>query len=620
MARFDLNQHDISLSEEDDVYVSNSIDLVVSSSNNTGSSNIFKTPKSVIHREFIDTPSGSVYCVPRVSASVLPVLGTVYENLEECISKYIVCNREGCPKDVCLDTLDPKKNDRQVRSSNFRICGCKARVVFDMVHNTTKYTMSIFDVEHNHELDRVEYKHLSKAKRKLTYAKQSFILKGANANFGAVRAYNLYIGLKWSSSPVHGRLKKETSEAYGWLLRAFRKAFIQAPNIVVTDQDGAMRLVVAAEFPESTHRLCMCHIIQKIPSKIVSRIYDETDFKAKFGKIIWNMFIGPEEFEDRWNKLMKEFNLVNHKWLSKMYHIRSSWILAFFSGSTLVKFMLCYESTMERQRYMQDHQSFESFPSLLTPLPIELHVAKVYTHSLFTRVQTKIVAGSWLCSIKAISSDEGCDICVINEEKPKPKPVAAPKVIDKESTSENVKEEEINLHQKVIIICFDNLYEGTKNRYGGKNEGIETLAIEASIIVDSCVHMLSTNEPKFTSLVNKMKALKAEVEADLPIVPTRTVLEIVQEFMGVKKPVKINVKNPSGVKTKGREKEKRIKSGREISIGKRNKKKNGCGIYGSTDHSGCTCPGKGNADVLYSVGVVSGGGDHVYGGSRDGGP
>ncbi|GJS95820.1 hypothetical protein Tco_0802788, partial [Tanacetum coccineum] len=82
---------------EDDVFVSNSIDLTVSSLNNTGcdssdphddnarSSISLKTPKSIIHHESIDTPVGSVYWVPIVSASVLPVLGTIYENLEECI-------------------------------------------------------------------------------------------------------------------------------------------------------------------------------------------------------------------------------------------------------------------------------------------------------------------------------------------------------------------------------------------------------------------------------------------------------------------------------------------------------------------------------------------------------
>ncbi|GJV18467.1 FAR1 DNA binding domain, zinc finger, SWIM-type, MULE transposase domain containing protein [Tanacetum coccineum] len=134
-----------------------------------------------------------------------------------------------------------------------------------------------------------------------------------------------------------------------------------------------------------------------------------------------------------------------------MYCLRSSWISAFFVdsllcgltrttsrseseksffsyftsfGSTLVKFMLCYESAMERQRYRSqkilDHQSFDSFLTLLTPLPFKDHTAKVYTRTLFIRVQKEIVAGSWLCSITSMSSDEGCTICIIDEEKIKP--------------------------------------------------------------------------------------------------------------------------------------------------------------------------------------------------------
>ncbi|GKC82936.1 FAR1-related sequence 5-like protein, partial [Tanacetum coccineum] len=53
----------------------------------------------------------------------------------------------------------------------------------------------------------------------------------------------------------------------GVLHRAFKKAFVHTPNIVVTDQDGAMRLAVAAKFPESKHRLCVWHIMKKIPTK-----------------------------------------------------------------------------------------------------------------------------------------------------------------------------------------------------------------------------------------------------------------------------------------------------------------------------------------------------------------
>ncbi|GKE66525.1 hypothetical protein Tco_1520686, partial [Tanacetum coccineum] len=182
--------------------------------------------------------------------------------------------------------------------------------------------------------------------------------------------------------------------------------------------------------------------------------------------------------------------------------------------------MLCYESAMERQRHTQEklnHQSFDLFPALLTPLPIEQPAAKVYTRSLFIRVQKEIVAGSWLCSITCMSSDEGCAVCIIDEEKIKP--VGLPEVIDKESTSENV-EEEINLHQK-----FTGHYK--------KNEAIKKFAMEASIILDSCVHMLRNNEPKLSVFVNKMKAIKSDLEAELLIVLTRTVSDSVQEFMGV---------------------------------------------------------------------------------------
>nr|GEW28334.1 hypothetical protein [Tanacetum cinerariifolium] len=461
-----------SLREEDYVDASNSHVVSVSSSINTecdsfashddiaSSSNSSKTPKVVIHREFIDTPGESVYLVPRVFASVLPVLGTVYDGLDECIEIYrkyaseAVCNREGCPKDVWLNTLDPKKNDRQVRSSNFRVCGCKARVVFDMVADTTKYKM-VF----------VPFTAIDKHRKSVTVGS--------------------------------GLLKKETAEAYGWLLRAFKKAFVRSPNIFVTDQDGAMRLDVAAEFPKSKHRLCMWNIMQKFPAKIVSRIYDDTDFKDKFGKIVWNVFIGPEEFKDRWNKLMGEFNLFNHEWLPKMYRLRPSWVPAFFVDSPLCGLMRT-------------------------------------TSSLFIRVQKKIVAWSWLCSITGMSSDEGCTVCIIDEEKIKH--VGLPEVIDKESTSENV-EEKINLHQKVT---------------------------------------------------------------------------------GHYKPDKVKVKNSTGVRLNEREKQKRIKSGREISMKKsvikRNKKLNGYGVCGSTSHNRRTCPRKNDVDVLYPAVAVPGGSDHVDGG------
>ncbi|GJX97841.1 putative reverse transcriptase domain-containing protein [Tanacetum coccineum] len=84
-----------------------------------------------------------------------------------------------------------------------------------------------------------------------------------------------------------GLLKNETTKSYIWLLKAFMKAFGKAHSIVVTDQDGAMRNAIEAEFGGSKHYLFMWHITRKLPTKICAIIYDETDFKEKLNKIVW---------------------------------------------------------------------------------------------------------------------------------------------------------------------------------------------------------------------------------------------------------------------------------------------------------------------------------------------
>ncbi|GJX10970.1 FAR1-related sequence 5-like protein [Tanacetum coccineum] len=308
-----------------------------------------------------------------------------------------------------------------------------------------------------------------------------------------------------SYGSVQYNYEKKTAKAYGRYLQPQQSTSCerQINNVYRSqiDQDGAMRLAVAAEFPESKHRLCMWHIMQKIP--------------AKKNLVRSSMFIGPEEFEDKWNKFMEEFNLVNHKWLSKMYRLRSSWIPAFFVDSPLCGLM----------RTTSRSESENSFLSYFLS---------------FGATLKEIVAGSWLCSITGMSSDEGCTVCTIDEDKVKP--VGFPEVIDKENTSENV-DEEINLHQKHTgyykvlynkgdssvtcccqlfvrsgilcrhifcvfknfkVSCIPDQYilrrwtkdlippdlRNKKNRYGEKNEAIEKLSMEASIILDSSSYTL----------------------------------------------------------------------------------------------------------------------------------
>lgn len=67
-----------------------------------------------------------------------------------------------------------------------------------------------------------------------------------------------------------GMLKSKDTKSYIWLLESFMSAFNKQPTMVVTDQDGAMKKAIAAILPESKHRLCMWHITQKVPAKVLS--------------------------------------------------------------------------------------------------------------------------------------------------------------------------------------------------------------------------------------------------------------------------------------------------------------------------------------------------------------
>ena len=149
-----------------------------------------------------------------------------------------------------------------------------------------------------------------------------------------------------------------------------------------------------------------------------------------------------------------------------------------------------------------------------------------------------------------------------------------------------------------------------KARYGQENEEIEKLAIEASSLVESCVSMMIENQPKLTSFVGKLRKLKSEVESDMPKVPSRTVSQMVHQFLGVEKPKKKVVKNPSKASNKGYMKD-RIKGGREIALEESKKQKKGCGICGSKDHNRRTCPQRSGAAVSGLDDAGGSGGDEA---------
>ncbi|GKB72366.1 reverse transcriptase domain-containing protein [Tanacetum coccineum] len=56
----------------------------------------------------------------------------------------------------------------------------------------------------------------------------------------------------------------------------------------------------------------------------------DTNFRKDFYKIVWNVYIGHDVFEQRWNDMISRYNLHDNKWMSGMYAIRGRWVPGYF--------------------------------------------------------------------------------------------------------------------------------------------------------------------------------------------------------------------------------------------------------------------------------------------------
>ncbi|GJS01953.1 FAR1-related sequence 5-like protein [Tanacetum coccineum] len=267
-----------------------------------------------------------------------------------------------------------------------------------------------------------------------------------------------------------GFLLREDAEAYTWLLTSFMTAHEKQPKMIITDQDGAMKLAIEKVLNESKHRLCMWHIMQKIPAKIICKeIYNETDFKERFNKIMWNMFMEPMEFEEKWSKLIEDFGLQNHKWMTKMFNLREMWLPAYFIDSSLFGLM------RTTSRSESENAFFKSFTN---------HGSTLVMHSLKD--------GSVECTCRHFIRDGFLCRHVFCVLKNRDIDVILEKYI---------------LRRWRRDIIPPALRRNT-NRYREKNESIEKLTNEDTYMADECLFLLSKDEDKLVKFVEELKTMK----------------------------------------------------------------------------------------------------------------
>jgi hypothetical protein len=227
-----------------------------------------------------------------------------------------------------------------------------------------------------------------------------------------------------------GFLLNEATEDYKWLFEAFLKSMGGvAPGVIITDESGSMRNAIEAILPNTVHRLCMWHIMRKVPDKVPLELRTNEYFYKRLNSCVWNSET-PTEFEESWKNVMSRFDLETNEWFGKCYHIRGSWVPAYFMDIPLagilrttsrsesensffknfirrklafVEFWLRFDTALKCQRQEElvaDHTSLHTTPRLVTCWEIERHGSLIFTHEVFNLFQSEVLAAREHCDVQ----------------------------------------------------------------------------------------------------------------------------------------------------------------------------------------------------------------------------
>ncbi|VFQ89133.1 unnamed protein product [Cuscuta campestris] len=424
--------------------------------------------------------------VPQCPGNYIPKVGMVLKDLDDAIRfyrayaaeagfdvrkttttkkegsvvwQYVVCSREGKKHVPTISHNDAShvigqaalsKPGRRRRISK-RI-GCMARVAFRILGHDG-YVLSIFEEQHNHPLTSLPYRPFLRINRNIDLGHKKFILNCAKANIGTMKSYRLFkesvggymmIFAPFTGVDNHkkcvtfgfGLLSSEDAESYSWLLRSFMNAMGNAPSCIITDQDPSLRIAIEAVLPQTKHRYCMWHIMNKLSGKVCPVLSKDTEFMNRINQMVWTHYLDKKEWKAQWRSVMADYNLTEHSWFKSLYTLRKFWILAYFRdlfmagllrttsrsesensffddftnrNFSLVELLMQFQSAMEDQCFKftcLNSESESGIPVFKTPLKIEKQDASLFTLSVFYDVQKEICASCFSCAIVCIQNSE----------------------------------------------------------------------------------------------------------------------------------------------------------------------------------------------------------------------
>ncbi|GJW06598.1 hypothetical protein Tco_1569021 [Tanacetum coccineum] len=194
-------------------------------------------------------------------------------------------------------------------------------------------------------------------------------------------------------------------------------------------------------------------------------------------------------------------------------------------------------------------------------MKINVHLqwkGKYLARDIRLQVRTAVAVSKF--EYKGFKNYEGCETVIIRDKKPNDnRSLFYKKGKEQEKKTRTVAE------------------AGRDYKIWGKNLTIERLTNEANFLVDDCLLLLSKDEGRMETYVEKLKKLLDEVKADMPNPPSRNTGDAIGGIFSISKPIQVDVKNPTKAVNKGEhlKKGERLKSEREKSIKVRAKKNEG---------------------------------------------
>ncbi|KAL4592423.1 hypothetical protein LXL04_005417 [Taraxacum kok-saghyz] len=229
-----------------------------------------------------------------------------------------------------------------------------------------------------------------------------------------------------------GLLSREDTETYVWLFKSWLECMNgRAPKSIITDQCRSMQGAVAQVFPESHHRLCLWHIMKKIPEKL-SGLAEYKAIKRTLKTLVYES-IDTEEFEDGWCKLIENYGLQKNDWLCSLFDDRRRWVpvyvkVNFWAGmsttqrsesmnsffdayvnskTSLRQFVEQYDNALKSKIEKETKADFESLNSsykLITGFYFERQFHESYTNAIFKLFQDEL-RGMLFCNSSLVKVD-----------------------------------------------------------------------------------------------------------------------------------------------------------------------------------------------------------------------